>query len=238
MVALTDYFLVINEMIQDQARKLTDSSRFEAVAQAVAEHSRIQPIIRSRSLSGTGTYTLGTPTGWDNEFSSIDTIEYPVGQRPPSYLASDAWLLVSSPTATTRYQIQLQHVSPGTAERVNIAWTVPHVVSHSESTIPEGHYRAVATLGASYACLMLAGFYSQQGEPMISIDSQNPGSKARDYMALAKLLRGSYNRFFGISESASGVNSVPAAGVFSPVEENYQWGGDLMAHPRHWRRRR
>jgi hypothetical protein len=236
MATVIDYFTVLDALVQDQAKKLNTPARFEAVAQAVAEHSRVKPIIRRRSLSGTGSYTLGTPTGWDNDFSSIESLEYPVGQRPPSYLKADTWLLTSSPTALTRYQIQLADVSPATAERINIAWTVPHVVNEAGSTIPEGHYRAVATLGASYACLMLAGFYSQQGEPMISIDSQNPGSKARDYMALAKTFRGSYLRFFGINEDDTG--SVPAAGIFAPIEHNYQWGGDFMGHLRSWRRRR
>jgi hypothetical protein len=237
VITQLDYFLVIDQLIQDQAGKLSTVGRVEAVQLAVAEHSRIKPILRRRSLSGTGTYTLGTPTGWDDEFSSVESIEYPVGQRPPSYLDSDAWLLVSSPTAPTRYQIQFQDVAPATAERINLAWTRPHVVTDAGSTIPEGHYRAVATLGASYACLMLAGFYSQQGEPMISIDSQSPGSKARDYMALAKTLRGSYSRFFGLSESESGANATPAGGMFVPIEHNYQWGGDLMQHPRIFRRR-
>lgn len=236
MARLLDYFLVINALVQDQAQKLATTDRMEAVQLAVAEHSRVKPIVKHRSLPGTGTYTLGTPTGWDTEFSQVAQIEYPVGERPPSYLRPDQWLMVSSPTATTRYQIQFQEVSPATAERVNVSWTMPHTVSEATATIPEGHYRAVATLGASYACLMLAGYYSQQGEPMIAIDSQNASTKARDYMALARTLKSHYNAFFGIHEDDTA--GVQAASTSAEITHNYQWGGDLMAHPVTWRRRR
>jgi hypothetical protein len=232
---LTDYLTAVGGHIQDQANKLSTDDRLQAVQNAVAEHGRFRPAIKRRSVPGSGTATIGTPTGFVEDFSTILRLEYPVGGVPPTYLAQTDWRFVSSPTALTTYQIQFLTANPGTAQRINVEWTAPHRVTDAEATIPEIHFRPVAALAGSYACLALAGYYAQSGDPLISIDSQNPMTKSAEYRALARELRSSYNRFFGINEKDA--SAVPAGAVIAPMERTYQWGGEFFGHPRWWRRR-
>jgi len=233
---LSDYEVVLAALIQDSAQKLTIEARQEAIQNAVAEHSRLFPLTRRRSLAGSGTAVLGTPTGWVDEFSSVRQIEYPVGADIPHYLEAEDWLLISSPTSSTTYQIRYLGGSIATSQRLNLEWTVPHVVSETTGTIADPIYRAVATLGASYACLALAGYFTQSGDPMISIDSQSAPSKARDYRELAKEYRSRYRLMIGLGPEDQGADVI-AAGVFADVpSQTYQWGERFLLHP--WTRRR
>jgi len=233
---LSDYEVVLTSLIQDAANKLSIDDRQEAIRNAVAEHSRLFPLTRRRSLLGSGSAVLSTPTGWVDEFSTVRQIEYPVGEDTPQYLDAEDWLLVSSPTASTTYQIRYLGGSIATSQRLNLEWTVPHVVSEITGTIADPIYRAVATLGASYACLSLAGYFTQSGDPMISIDSQSAPSKARDYMTLADRYRARYRLAVGLGPEDQGADVV-AAGVFADVPaQTYQWGERFLLHP--WTRRR
>lgn len=236
MKALNDYDEVLKALIQDKATKLDMADRREAILQAVSEHSKVRPLVKRRSLLGLGSSILGTPTGWDSDFSTVLSIEYPVGQVPPTYLEPEAWLLTSSPTALTPYHLVFPGHHIGTGERLNLEWSVPHTVGESTGTIPDGHYRAVAMLGASYACLQLAGYYSQAGDPLISLDSQNPGSKADQYMRLAREYQHRYREFFGLGP-ANGKDgaAVAAAGILVDIDRRDSWGNDFFAHPKRFR---
>lgn len=233
---LMDYFLVVDALIQDQVEKLSPDYRHHAIYAAVAEHSRIQPVLQRRTLAGTGTSSISLPTGFVADFSAVQRIEYPVGDIPPSYLSSDEWLLTSTVTGTSISHITFMAVQPGVGEHVRVEWSVPHAVTEAGGTIPEGHYRAVATLGASYACLELSAYYAQSGDPLIAVDSQNPLSKSADYRALAKEYRERYRYFFGLgSEDEAAGTDVTPGNAYAYIPTSFQWGMPLLTHRQHKR---
>lgn len=234
MPTLVDYEQVVDALIQDQADKLDATARQEAIAQAVQEHTRIKPWVRTSTVTGTASAAVSLPTGWQRDVSMIQSIEYPVGELPPTYLEAEDWFLKASPTASAGVRLWLTGVSPATSETLTITWTAPHVVSAATSSIPEGHFRAVATLGASYACLQLAGFYAQAGDATIAIDSQDPRTKSDVYRSLARDFRARYRTFFGLPPDDQEL-SVPAASIIVDLDRNYSWGGNMMFHPRRWR---
>lgn len=231
---LVDFDIVVQSIIQDGAQKLTVNSRFDAIRDAVAEHAHLIPFTRRRSIFGTGSAILATPTGWVDEFSAVQRIEYPLGTNPPTYLQSSDWTLISSPTASTTYQIQFLSLSLATAQRVNLEWTIPHTIDESTSTIPEAQFRPVAWLASSYALLQLSAFYNQSGDSTISIDSQDAGSKGRDYLALARELRSRYRLWFGLGVEGE-KSDVQAAGIFVDLDRKTSYRGDWFMHPNRWR---
>jgi hypothetical protein len=234
MPTLFDYTLVVERLVKDEANKLTAADRDEAVQQAVQEHTRTKPWQRATSMLGSGSAVLGLPTGWQVDASILEQIEYPVGTIPPTYLAQDEWRITAAPTAPLGLHLLLFSASPGTAERLNLFWTAPHVVSEATSTIAVGHYRAVAALAASYACLQLAGFYSQAGDPTISLDSQDPRTKAQEYRALAREYRGRYQTFFGLGSEGKAAD-VQAASVSWDIDRNTGYRQDFFVHQKRYR---
>jgi hypothetical protein len=233
---LYDFDTVVQAIIQDGAGKLSVASRLEAIRDAVAEHAHLVPILRRRYLYGTGSTILGTPTGWVDEFSAVQRIEFPVGTNPPTYLQTQDWTLLSSPTAATTYQIQFVSMSLGTGQRVNLEWTIPHTIDETSSTIPDAQFRPVGWLASSYALLQLAAFYNQSGDSTIGIDSQDPGSKGRDYLALARELRNRYRLFFGLgAENGKAAADVQPAGIFIDLDRKTSYRGNWFTHDNRYR---
>ncbi|MGD0766371.1 MAG: hypothetical protein ABR978_08745 [Dehalococcoidia bacterium] len=80
---------------------------------------------------------------------SLEAVEYPVGQYPPSYVSFSVWadtlsLLVDS--------------APVSAETVNVFYGKLHVLDGSGSTIPTALEDLVATGAGGYAALEWASF--------------------------------------------------------------------------------
>jgi hypothetical protein len=80
---------------------------------------------------------------------SLEAVEYPVGQYPPSYVSFSVWadtltLLVDS--------------APVSAQSVNVYYGTLHVLDDSDSTIPAALEDLVATGAAGYAALEWASF--------------------------------------------------------------------------------
>ena len=226
---LADYRVLLGQLLQDNAGKATAGPRDAAINAAVDFHSRVRPHYKRRSITGNGSATIGTPTGWLNEWSQITQIEYPVGKIPPTYLEEDDWLFKESPTASTRYQIVFLNAQPGTGETFNLKWTVPHTLAATaaSTTIPTAHFRPIGMLAASFALEQLAAFYTQSGDSTIAVDSMNPQTKEQGYDRLAGRWRKRYQEYFGLSD-----NQVAPASVWHDVDRLTSWNSDFFIHRR------
>lgn len=229
---LASYRNLLSNLLQDNTTKLTDSARDDAINAAVDFHSRVRPDYRRRSIAGNASAIIGTPTGWHNDWSQISEIEFPVNQVPPTFLEDDDWLLKESPTASTRYQIMFLNAQPGTGERFNLKWSVPHTLSATaaNTTIPTAHFRPVCMLAASFALQQLAAFYTQSGDSTIAADSMNPQTKEQGYDRLAGRWRKRYQEYFGLSD-----DQVAPASVWQDVDRLTSRRVDFFTHPKRYR---
>lgn len=67
------------KLIQDQEMR-------ECILDAVLKHSKKFPHEMRYDVIGNGEYRYALPSDWDDDFSTIVDIEYPISNRPPSYI--------------------------------------------------------------------------------------------------------------------------------------------------------
>jgi len=228
-----DVRLIVSGLMQDNAGKLSATTRNQAIQAAVKLHSNNIPAIKFRVVTGMSNDTIRTPTGWVDEVSQIMQVELPINERPPSYLEEEDFKVIPAVTATTAYRILFLNDVPGATERVAIRFSAPHTLGtvSASNTIPDAHIDAVAHLGASIACQQLAAFYSQSGDSLIQSDSVNNQGKNPNYLQLSKAYMNYYLMFFKIDEKGF----AKAATVILDVDRKFSFGTDFFYHPRRWR---
>lgn len=230
---LSDMRLIASGLMQDQAGKLPVTTRNQAIAAAVRLHSNAIPAIKFQVVTGVSNSVARTPTGWVDQVSQIAKIEYPMNERPPSYLEEDDFQVIMAATAATQYRILFTSTVPGATAPFGVIFSAPHTFGStaSQNTIPDHHIDAVAHLSASIACQQLAAFYSQSHDSLIQSDSVNNSQKLPNYLQLSKAYRDYYMTFFRLDEK----NLVKPASIIKDIDRRYQWGGDFFYHSRRWR---
>jgi hypothetical protein len=230
---LSDARLIMSGLIQDQVGKLNVTTRNQAIDSAVKLHDVNEPAKKFQIVTGASNGLVKTPTGWVNEVSNILQIEYPLGDRPPTYLEEEDFQVIPMPTGSYAYKIYLTNDTPTASEQIGVRFTAPHKLgaTAAQNTIPDPHVNALAHLAAHVACEQLAAFYSQSGDSNWGADSVNHQQKLPNYLQLSKSYFNYYCSFFKISPEGF----VKAATVNVDIDRRYQWGGDFFYHPKRWR---
>ncbi len=118
------------------------------IARAVQELSLAVPL-EAKAVLSTTTDSRDIALGSLSDRVSVEAVEYPVGDYPPSYVSFSLWgdtltLLVDSP--------------PLSQQDVNVYYGRLHTLDDSTSTIPAALEDVVATGAAAYAALEWASF--------------------------------------------------------------------------------
>ena len=232
-MALQDFLTLIAAKIQDTAGKLTGDRILEALQAAIDEYSTVMPRHKTQTITGDAvTVTFALATGFEENFSKVERIEYPVGRQEPEYLDETDYLLYRDPT-TGLLKLRLTTMVLSVGATAYLAYTQRHHVQSGPpvgetvaDTVPLKHRDAVATLAASHAAVMLAMVYAQSSDPTIGADSVDHGTKSTDYLALAKELRLSYGRRMGATDG------IIAASATGDLDVDIQGGIDRFFHPR------
>lgn len=215
--------------LRDAAGKLPSGDRDALLAQAILQrYSKDRPRELVSDQAGNGTQLLGMPaTGTDvfeDGFSFIRTIEYPLGSVPPNFLLEEDWQLYRTPSAL---QIMLLSVTPAANDTVRVTWTARH--KSDGSTVPDVDFEAVSDFAAALCYEALAGIYAQTGDATIQADSVNYRTKSQEYMGLAKAAAKRYFNHVGITADDKGAE-VDAAIATGSVHENLGVGLDRLTH--------
>ncbi len=188
---------LVEGKVKDDSDKLTlVADYYPAVAAALASYSKHRPKIKVTDLPGTDSHDLALPAEWVADFSTIREVEYPLGNIPPSQLATDAWILYRSPGGL---QLRMLETDIGSGESVRVSFTVMRL----EADVPAGDLDALACLGAAICCEVLANLYIQSTDSTIGADVVNRGSKGGDYGRRAKALRQRYLDHIGVDEGST-----------------------------------
>ena len=219
---LSDYQTLAEKFTQDDANKVVADDLDGAIALAVARYSKDRPRIKVSDLTPTTTTKLPLPATWETDFSEIRSLEYPVGENPLSFLDTDRYGLYDDGAAVT---IKLQD-SVDTTQTVRASFTIAHVVSDADDTIPAADREAVACWAAAVLCDELASFYSGGTDSTIQADSVRQQSKAQEYSARAKALRKRYLDELGVEEKRA-----VAAGAVVKLRDESSAGQTRLTHP-------
>ena len=163
-----------------------------------------------------------------DEFSSIESIEYPIGNNPETLLDKDDDYSIYDGTAAEQIRL-INDAPPATA-----SFRVKFTILRTESTIAANDMDAVANLAASICLGMLASRYIGTGSPTLQADAVNYQSKSSECNSRAKACLKFYNDHLGVKEDGA----VPAASAIGSTSAGYPGGGDRLTHPSRARKNR
>lgn len=223
---LPDYQTLVDGMVRDDAGKLTPTDRDLAIAAAVIRYGKDRPRSKVEDITAPGGYYLPLPSGWEEGFSKLGSLEYPLGQVPPAYLESGSWGMYNAPVG---WQVMVRDSLPA-AVSLRASYTIRHVLDATTDTIPETDREAVASYAAAMLADQLASLYSGDSDSTIQADSVNHQSKAAEFAARARALRKRYFDDLGVDAKRN-----VAAGTVVNLSVNDSRGRDRFTHPRRFR---
>ena len=220
---LADYQSLVTDFVRDDDSKITPAQRDNAIALAVERYSTDAPYTKVEDVNGLGTQLLNLPAGWQDPFSTLRLIEYPIGNVPPTFVAQDDMSLYQTPTGK---KIQLRYsIGAGTAN-VRVTYTVKHTLDGATDTIPTSRREAVACWAAALLCDQLATLYAGQSDSTIQADSVDYKSKSATFASRARALRKRYTDELGVEERKN-----TGSGVVVQLSDKDSLGGERLTHP-------
>lgn len=200
---LNDLEKLIDSFVRDESSRLTADDQAGAITLALSRYGSDRPRKKVEDVTSAGGDTLPLPGAWETE-SELVSVEYPIGETPPALLGCTIY------TTPAGDELRLgAGLSIGAEAR--LTFTVAHVVSDSQDTVPPSHREAVACYGAALLLEQLAAAAINDGESTIAADTTDRRTKAQEYASRAKALKARYAEAMGIGSGAGGGNS-PAAG--------------------------
>lgn len=230
MTTRVDFQQAIDDQVSQV--KFTGTTQHNmAIAKAVEIYSKYRPRVRVVDLAGVGTHVaiLFVVEGWDDDFSTVRQVEYPIDdtKAAKSILDPEEWTVYQAPDGKELHLLD-GIIADGAAARVT--FTAAHVVDFSGSTIPARDEVAVQILAAACFCRMLAAAYAEAVDASISADSVDQISKRREYETQAKNFEAEFANVTGIKLG----QPKPAAAVVD-WDLNLSSGKDRLTHPRRLR---
>jgi hypothetical protein len=225
-VSRIDYQSLIVSLVRDEEEKITPDERDRALQLAVERYSKDRPREVVEDLAGQDSKQLPLPTAWENGFSSLINIEYPIGNWPPTYIEPGYYGMYNAPGA----QVIMVSASIPSTDSVRCTHTIRHQVTDTVDSTPASDNEAIASYAAALLCDQLASQYSGDTDTTIQADSVEHSSKARDFATRANSLRKRYYDHLGIDPKRT-----QAAGVVVDLDMPNSLGNDRLTHPNRWR---
>lgn len=210
-MALADYQTLVTALVRDDTGKITLADRDVAIDLAAKRYSGDRPRVLAADVVSDGTNLLPLPAGWIAEMSRVVSLEYPIGDAPPTFIPADTYRLYTSPTVT---KIQLDRAI-ASGQSVRASFTARHLLDAGNDTIAIDDREAVACWASALLLDQLAAQFSGDRFATITADAVDHASKGRDYAFRAAANRKRYFDALGIDPkktAAAGVvvNLTPA----------------------------
>lgn len=218
----------LDEILKEQTGDLSAGDKIAAIKNAVDGHSKIRPQKKVADLLGNDSYDLDLPGEWEKDFSIIDKVEFPAGERNPVYLEDEDWMIYED---TARQVLRFLNDVPSPTETARISYSLRHAVTAVDGTIPDSDVEGVCHLAAAFALQSLANRYQSLQESTIGADSVDHRSRASEARTNANAERKLYFQHLGMKEN----DQVKAGFATKDWDVNFPWGEDRLTHPRRWR---
>lgn len=196
---LADYEQLVTDFVRDDAGRLIVSDKDSAIDLAVKRYSKDRERIEVEDLATTAANALPLPAAWEEAISELRSLEFPIGNVPPTYLEQDRYRIYQDPAGKS---IQLQDAQ-NVGAQIRIAYTISHAVDAAADSIPVKDREPVACWAAAILCDQLAAFYSGGSDSTIQADSAPGQTKAQEYAQRGRDLRKRYLNEIGVDDKAS-----------------------------------
>lgn len=220
---LSDYQTLVMNLARDDGGKVSTTQRDEAIGLAVERYSQDRPVEKVEDITPETVNLLPLPDAWEADFSDLRSLEYPIGNVPPTLIDRDRWAFYRTPSAL---KVMLANAITVAADNVRATYTIKHTLTSLVDTIPEHHREPVACWAAANLCDQLATYYSAGTDSSIQADSVEQRSKAQEYASRAKALRKRYLDELGVEDKRG-----QPAGAFVTGRDRDSWGGERLLHP-------
>lgn len=229
------YIDEIRSKVKDDAAKLADADYQSVLAAAVHRYGVDVPHVVTVDFTATGadSYVLATILGsaYKPGSSVIRSVEYPVGDLPPTILERDSWQLYDDGTTGdgTLTRILFTDTTPKNGDTVRVMFSTELSLSITGKNYPdtEKYFQNITTLAAAYACQRLAAAYAPSTESGIALDAVEHGGKSGRYVSLAREYLARYEKaVFGSEDPVSNVKA--AVSVVDLKREAEDRGGYLF----------
>ena len=228
MTTLSDIRSEVIRTVREESGRLSAPADYDrSINVALGRYSKHRPAIIVADVAGNGTNDLSLPVGWISEFSTIEKVEYPIGQLPASELDNDDYVIYQTPLGE---RLRLTGVAPSSNENVRVTFTALRAVG----AIPANDLGVFILLAASFCCEELSNAYAYSSRPTIGADSVDYQSRSREFAARARALRQLYKDHMGLKDD----DSSPPASAVTDLDIGYPGGRDRLTHPRIGRERR
>lgn len=215
--------VLIDSLVRDENAKITPNQRDDAIALAVETYSGYRPRKAVEDVTSVaGGQELALPSAWVADFSALSSLEYPIGDVPPSVIAVDEYSFYQTPSTQV---IQLINALPAGAI-VRATFGIKHTVSTVADTIPTGDRETFCKIAAAHLCDQLAAFYSNNSDSTIAADTVDHKSQAAEYRALANKYRKDFQNALGVDEKTP-----RPSGVVVAFPQRNSHGGSRMFGP-------
>lgn len=194
---LSDYQTLVTELVRDDAAKIVTAERDRAITAAVERYSKDKPREKAEDLTPADANTLPLPDAWVADFSELRSLEYPIGDVPPTYIGQERHAFYRNLSGLV---VQLLDAVTVAADNVRATFTIKHSVTAGEDTIPTQDREAVACWAGAILCDQLAALYSGGTDSTIQADSVENTSKAQEYARRAAALRKRYLTELGVDD--------------------------------------
>lgn len=197
-MALSDYQSLVDQLVRDDTGKIATGDRDVAIGLARERYSKDRPRAKAEDLTAPGGYNLPLPAAWQADFSSLRSLEYPIGETPPVLLAEFGFYQAPDDSLVIMTEV---YFSAGALARAN--FTIRHQLDAGADTIPVGDREAVASMASAILCDQLAALFSGDSNTTIAADVVDHQGKAELFAARARSLRKIYFDHLGIDPKRS-----------------------------------
>ncbi|PCI62041.1 MAG: hypothetical protein COB35_05000 [Gammaproteobacteria bacterium] len=192
--------ILLLSLVRDEDARLSNDDINGAVNNALYRLNQDQPKQTVVDVSANNENIISVPIGFEQNFSQVLSVEYPINARPRSYL-NDVYIY-QEPTG------QVLDLPEAITGSLRITFTVRHHIDTTSSSFTFEQQEPLACYAASILCGQLATLYSHDTSSVIQGDSVDHASKADLFRRRARELDKRYQDYIGIDKpkgSASGV---------------------------------
>jgi hypothetical protein len=155
-MTITDYKNKIKRIIKDEYSYLTDEDLTICMENGLAKLSKDLPKVKQRIISGNDGDTYDLPGNWENGFSYIQAIEYPLDSICPELLEEDDYKLIEEEEIL---KIKFNNYTIPSNKRFRIYYAIPY--KFTDDPVSGNLSNSLINISASLACLLLAEKTSQ-----------------------------------------------------------------------------
>ena len=182
---------------------LSANDRMALIDVSIRYFSELYPLLKLLAVTGTTQDWYSLPTDWEDGFSSVANIEYPIEGTPPTYISNlDYEIALMSDNA---YYLRFSANNPGLD---NVFWLRYYIrytfESTGESSIPEAFQSALAYLVCSTWCEAFSAHFASKSDPSLAeAEAIQYTSRVEEYAGRARWYKQQFRKYFKREETGS-----------------------------------